>query len=214
MERNLAIEKLITLKFKELTTQERGEQLEIMMLECWDESADWNGLPEEVRTEFNGGELKSPPESSRYDDVLGVWIKDDLLAASNRFVIDELKLRGVTIDSISGSPAEFFPCPCCGRRSLEELASWSICRVCWWEDDGQDNENADIAMGGPNYGISLVQARYNFLTKGLYNPSRDDLYKLKEPDYKYEVGRVFKLVADRKISEPSVNLTWDIVPNA
>jgi len=69
-------------------------------------------------------------------------------------------------------------------------------------------------MGGPNYGISLVQASYNFLTKGLYNPSRDDLYKLKEPDYKYEVGRVFKLVADRKISEPSVNLTWDIVPNA
>jgi len=133
MERNLAIEKLITLKFKELTTQERSEQLEIMMLECWDESADWNGLPEEVRTEFNGGELKSPPESSRYDDVLGVWIKDDLLAASNRFVIDELKLRGVTIDSISGSPAEFFPCPCCGRRSLKELASWNICRACWWE---------------------------------------------------------------------------------
>jgi len=35
-------------------------------------------------------------------------------------------------------------------------------RGCFWEDDGQDDHDADEVRGGPNYSLSLTQARLNF----------------------------------------------------
>lgn len=57
-------------------------------------------------------------------------------------------------------------CPCCGYRSLLERAGDEICPVCFWEDDGQDDGDADIVRGGPNGDLSLSQARTNFKTFG------------------------------------------------
>ncbi|MBI3807578.1 MAG: hypothetical protein HY281_08725 [Nitrospirae bacterium] len=37
-----------------------------------------------------------------------------------------------------------------------------ICQVCLWHDDGQDDLNADEVWGGPNYELSLTEARQNF----------------------------------------------------
>jgi hypothetical protein len=34
--------------------------------------------------------------------------------------------------------------------------------VCFWEDDGQDDHDAEEARGGPNRSLSLTQARLNF----------------------------------------------------
>ena len=39
-------------------------------------------------------------------------------------------------------------------------------RFVFWEDDGQDNHDADVIRGGPNYGLSLTQARVNFARIG------------------------------------------------
>jgi len=39
---------------------------------------------------------------------------------------------------------------------------YEICTVCWWEDDGQNDENADRVHGGPNGRYSLSEARANF----------------------------------------------------
>jgi hypothetical protein len=41
-----------------------------------------------------------------------------------------------------------------------------MCEVCWWEDDGQDDETADEVWGGPNSDLSLSQGRYNFARIG------------------------------------------------
>ena len=84
-------------------------------------------------------------------------------------------------------------CPCCGYRTLDERGNYGICKVCWWEDDGQDNEHADEAFGGPNYGISLTQGRTNFLIHGIYDPERKDLIRLKVSPETYEKGRFFKI---------------------
>ena len=54
-------------------------------------------------------------------------------------------------------------CPCCGGRTLDERGSYDICPVCFWEDDGQDDHNADVVRGGPNGTLSLTQARANYL---------------------------------------------------
>jgi hypothetical protein len=55
-----------------------------------------------------------------------------------------------------------FPCPCCGSRTLGELACYEICPVCFWEDDGQGDNDADLVRGGPNRHLSLTVARESF----------------------------------------------------
>ena len=53
-------------------------------------------------------------------------------------------------------------CPCCGFKTLTGRGQYEICSVCFWEDDGQDDPQADEVWGGPNYELSLTTARENF----------------------------------------------------
>lgn len=53
-------------------------------------------------------------------------------------------------------------CPCCGCRTLGTRGGFEICPVCFWEDDGQDDHDADVIRGGPNGALSLSQARANY----------------------------------------------------
>ena len=59
-----------------------------------------------------------------------------------------------------------YPCPCCGFVTLPERGGYDICPVCFWEDDGQDEHDADRVRGGPNYSLSLTEARRNFTRMG------------------------------------------------
>ena len=51
------------------------------------------------------------------------------------------------------------------KPSTQELAD-EVCKVCFWEDDGQDDHDADELRGGPNGELSLSQARLNFRSFG------------------------------------------------
>jgi hypothetical protein len=55
-----------------------------------------------------------------------------------------------------------FACPCCGYLTLDSRGDYDICGVCFWEDDGQDDHDADQVRGGPNGRLSLTQARKDF----------------------------------------------------
>lgn len=55
-----------------------------------------------------------------------------------------------------------YPCPCCGFKTLSERGGYDICPVCFWEDDGQDENDAEVVRGGPNGWLSLSEARANF----------------------------------------------------
>ncbi|WP_201788049.1 CPCC family cysteine-rich protein [Devosia insulae] len=57
-------------------------------------------------------------------------------------------------------------CPCCAYLTLGDRGGFEICPVCYWEDDGQDDADADVVRGGPNASLSLTQARQNFLLYG------------------------------------------------
>jgi hypothetical protein len=59
-----------------------------------------------------------------------------------------------------------YPCPCCGYLTLGSRGDYDICAVCFWEDDGQDEHDADAIRGGPNGRLSLTQARQNFTAFG------------------------------------------------
>ena len=56
-----------------------------------------------------------------------------------------------------------YRCPCCKFKTLHGRAQDEICPVCFWEDDGQDEHDADIVRGGPNGALSLREARQNYL---------------------------------------------------
>ncbi len=69
--------------------------------------------------------------------------------------ITKLRIDGVT-----------YACPCCGYLTLSERGGDDICPVCFWEDDGQDDHDADTVRGGPNDRLSLTEARKNFAAIG------------------------------------------------
>lgn len=54
-----------------------------------------------------------------------------------------------------------YRCPCCRFKTLFGRAAFEICKVCFWEDDGQDDQDADIVRGGPNDSLSLRRERVN-----------------------------------------------------
>ena len=60
-------------------------------------------------------------------------------------------------------------CPCCKYKTLSARGQDEICPVCFWHDDGQDDEDADSVMGGPNKDLSLTKGRKNFERLGAYN---------------------------------------------
>ncbi len=61
-------------------------------------------------------------------------------------------------------------CLCCGSRTLSAPATFELCPVCWWQDDGQDEADADVVRGGPNGNLSLTAARANYLACGASDP--------------------------------------------
>lgn len=74
---------------------------------------------------------------------------------------------------------EPYPCPCCGYLTLDERGGLEICPVCFWEDDGQDDHDADEVRGGPNHELSLTQGRRNIREFGASR--RQDLGHVRAP---------------------------------
>jgi hypothetical protein len=72
------------------------------------------------------------------------------------------------VEPYSAVPA--YRCPCCGNRALHERGGDEICPVCFWQDDGQDDHDADVVRGGPNYDLSLTVARENYRRIGAADP--------------------------------------------
>lgn len=57
-----------------------------------------------------------------------------------------------------------YTCPCCGYPTLSRRRIFEICLLCWWEDDGLDDEKDPGALNRrsePNR-MTLRQGRQNF----------------------------------------------------
>ncbi|HTA79079.1 MAG TPA: CPCC family cysteine-rich protein [Terracidiphilus sp.] len=59
-----------------------------------------------------------------------------------------------------------FRCPCCGYRTLDAPDAMKLCPVCWWEDDGQDDEDAQEIRLTVNGHLSLAEARASYARCG------------------------------------------------
>jgi len=106
-------------------------------------------------------------------------------------------------------------CPNCGFPMLSGSAACEICRLCSWEDDGQDTPNADEVRGGPNHGYSLLEARTNFeLYLTIHPPGQDTRIggpdTQRERDLKGEIISAF----ERMMEDPSaeeLTVLWQSV---
>lgn len=104
------------------------------------------------------------PDSARMID----WVFEE---ARHEAVPEACRRQGLMRDEDEGATTRF-PCPCCGFITLEDRAHYDICPVCFWEDDGQDDEHADEVWGGPNHSLSLTAARENFARIGASDQRR------------------------------------------
>ncbi|MEV6005643.1 CPCC family cysteine-rich protein [Streptomyces sp. NPDC051976] len=79
----------------------------------------------------------------------------------------------MTFINVRGGPEDGpYKCPCCSYITLTQRSYHEICPVCYWEDDGQDDHDADEVRGGPNRGLSLTEARRNFARLGASDERR------------------------------------------
>jgi hypothetical protein len=115
----------------------------------------------------------------RYERVKYVLLCGGKMSASDGKNIDPERLNAhtqemqhwfqQTIDdmakkSVFAPPQEgvCYRCPCCHYKTLEERGGYDICPVCFWEDDGQDDEDANTnRIFSPNH-MSLEFARENY----------------------------------------------------
>jgi hypothetical protein len=63
-----------------------------------------------------------------------------------------------------------FRCPCCGYKTLATAGALALCPVCWWEDDGQEDEDAAEVRLTVNGALSLNEAREHFAHCGAAHP--------------------------------------------
>jgi hypothetical protein len=55
------------------------------------------------------------------------------------------KVIGTISELVDSLRRHRFRCPCCKHKTLSERAKYEICAVCFWEDDGQD-DNRDLVF--------------------------------------------------------------------
>lgn len=63
-----------------------------------------------------------------------------------------------------------YRCPCCGYRTLTTAGAMELCPVCWWEDDGQEDDDAGEIRLTVNGQLSLNEAREHFAVCGASHP--------------------------------------------
>jgi len=95
-------------------------------------------------------------------------------------------------------------CPSCGYPTIEKRCAWEICSICFWEDDGQDDQDADEVYGGPNYDYSLTEHRLEWA---------NNLQELKEEDSKIAdtLSRIDELI--QLDQETDVSEVLELVKN-
>ncbi|MEU3765541.1 CPCC family cysteine-rich protein [Amycolatopsis keratiniphila] len=92
-----------------------------------------------------------------------------------------------------------YVCSCCGYLTLGERGVFEICPVCFWEDDGQDDHDADVVRGGPNGALSLTVARRNFDLHGACEEAHVHHVRPPEPDEIPVDGSARPLPEDAKV---------------
>ncbi|WFS25849.1 CPCC family cysteine-rich protein [Rhizobium rhododendri] len=112
--------------------------------------------------EFEGGAVGVYYAEIITENLLDVLIETDPVAFARftelRKIYDRppatvAAIRRLGEDALSGSAA----CPCCDCDTLVEPGCYEVCKVCGWEDDPLQSEDAQYVNGANK--VSLTEAR-------------------------------------------------------
>lgn len=99
------------------------------------------------------------PDNSKYDPLLIEGLKY-LVGVKNQFLASYVsKILNKEV-KVVGKVDILYACPCCLYRTLEDRGQYDICPVCFWEDDGNDEQTL-TNYSWPNR-MTLKEARENF----------------------------------------------------
>lgn len=131
------------------------------------------------------------------------------------FDFDSQTERRVEQKAVLPQKEKRFACPCCGYPTLCERGAYEICKLCFWEDDGQNDANADEVLPGPNQGYSLTEARRNFERYlVMYPPEEDPRFEGGDNEKMKQIKRALIAAFDKMLSEPpagELNALWQEV---
>jgi hypothetical protein len=102
------------------------------------------------------------PNNPQYNPILIGALASDYKGVSNEFLefnLEKLHFQNITI---VGEVESLHPCPCCAYKTLDGQ-SYSICKICLWEDDGTTQ---DDIYSSPNHS-TLADYRRLFFDKPL-----------------------------------------------
>lgn len=92
-------------------------------------------------------------------------IKLELEGLKIEYLKKELEKVWTVSLTIEGTPKKLFSCPCCKYRTLPERGEYTICKNCFWEDDGSTDPEKWSACNH----MYLKTARANFDKFGACN---------------------------------------------
>jgi hypothetical protein len=124
---------------------------------------------EAVITDMLDGDISNLEDINdpKYNKLVIEWIVENYKGVSNKFLESEINsILSINI-SVSGEQEELDCCPCCNYKTLEERGQYTICRVCFWEDDGNDDESKYSSVNR----MYLKDAKENFFKDGFINQS-------------------------------------------
>lgn len=146
-----------------LSARERADAL----LNAWsvrEPDAGFVDLPEELRTRMVERDEPDDPDERLYDPLVALALRWQFRGVLNSYLEERLAAVGITA-TVEGPVEPTVACPCCGFFSLEARNALEICRVCLWEDTGDDPE----LHSGPNH-MTLREGRANFVQHGVCEP--------------------------------------------
>lgn len=86
------------------------------------------------------------------DDKLVAALLDSYKGVGNGFLSEAYELMTGEQVEVEGDLTFLNPCPCCGRRTLDELydseegTGYEICAFCGWEDDGTSDPSVESSV--------------------------------------------------------------------
>lgn len=182
MDRHKALLILAEDKIKKLKKEER----ESILLNWWgidDDDMIFRKLPRKLRREMIDEETPiSDVMDKKYNVLIIEALKYKYCGVKNSYLSEKLTQLINKKEEVKGTEETLFECPCCGYLTLEERGQYYICPVCYWEDDGS-NENEKYS--GVNH-MTLREGKKNFRK---YNAVTKSLAEKNEPDMKQRYFR-------------------------
>ncbi|GFP78432.1 CPCC family cysteine-rich protein [Clostridium fungisolvens] len=158
--------KAITIICEQELTMLTKEKREELLIDWWgidSEDSEFEALPETLQTELL--EYDEPcfdVMETRYNPLLIEALKQKFVGVKNEYLSMRLSVILRENVVVEGQPESLSVCPCCQYKTLKERGQYTICPVCFWEDDGNDEASR---YSSSNH-MTLEQGRTNFHNYG------------------------------------------------